>query len=139
MTPDTDLALDDIQLGELSIWLRPDREDVIQVDPPQAYGIVQYAHTLAMLEREGWPRRALFPHGGNQMSIAIAGGFGLGELRSRRILPGNHVLRALGGLWGWELAELATQAFNLGDRLRSEVIVASRPPYEKAKARGRRP
>jgi len=28
MTPDTDLALDDIQLGELSIWLRPDREGI---------------------------------------------------------------------------------------------------------------
>src|SRR5207253_7540509 len=46
--------------------LHPERNDVIQVDPPQAYGIVQYARTLAMLERHGWPRRALFPHGGNQ-------------------------------------------------------------------------
>jgi L-alanine-DL-glutamate epimerase-like enolase superfamily enzyme len=62
--------------------LRPDRDDVIQVDPPQAYGIVQYARTLAMLEREGWPRRALFPHGGNQMSVAITGGFGLGGAES---------------------------------------------------------
>jgi len=58
--------------------LRPDRNDVIQVDPPHAYGIVQYAHTIAMLERDGWPRQALFPHGGNQMSLAVAGGFGLG-------------------------------------------------------------
>src|SRR5262249_3274222 len=58
--------------------LRPDRNDVIQVDPPQAYGIVQYARTVAMVERHGWPRSALFPHGGNQMSLAIAGGFGLG-------------------------------------------------------------
>jgi len=62
--------------------LRPDRQDVIQVDPPQAYGIVQYAKTLAMLERHGWPRAALFPHGGNQMSLAIAGGFGLGGAES---------------------------------------------------------
>jgi hypothetical protein len=31
---------------------------VIQVDPPQAYGIVQYGHTVAMLERRGWPRSA---------------------------------------------------------------------------------
>src|SRR5262249_17450957 len=51
--------------------LRPDRNDVIQVDPPQAYGIVQYARTVAMVERRGWPRTALFPHGGNQMSLAL--------------------------------------------------------------------
>jgi L-alanine-DL-glutamate epimerase-like enolase superfamily enzyme len=62
--------------------LKPERNDVIQVDPPQAYGVVQYARTVAMLERQGWPRRALFPHGGNQMSLAIAGGFGLGGAES---------------------------------------------------------
>jgi D(-)-tartrate dehydratase len=62
--------------------LKPERRDVIQVDPPQAYGIVQYAQTVAMLERHGWPRSALFPHGGNQMSLAIAGGFGLGGAES---------------------------------------------------------
>jgi len=62
--------------------LKPERRDVIQVDPPQAYGIVQYAQTVAMLEGHGWPRTALFPHGGNQMSLAIAGGFGLGGAES---------------------------------------------------------
>jgi D(-)-tartrate dehydratase len=62
--------------------LRPERNDVIQVDPPQAYGIVQYARTVEMLARHGWPRRALFPHGGNQMSLAIAAGFGLGGAES---------------------------------------------------------
>jgi L-alanine-DL-glutamate epimerase-like enolase superfamily enzyme len=60
---------------------RSDR-DVIQIDPPQAYGITQYARTLAMLETRGWPRAALFPHGGNQMSLAIAAGFGLGGAES---------------------------------------------------------
>jgi L-alanine-DL-glutamate epimerase-like enolase superfamily enzyme len=60
---------------------RADR-DVVQVDPPQAYGIVQYARSLAMLEARGWPRGALFPHGGNQMSLAIAAGFGLGGSES---------------------------------------------------------
>jgi L-alanine-DL-glutamate epimerase-like enolase superfamily enzyme len=60
---------------------RNDR-DLIQVDPPQAYGIVQYARTIAMLEARGWPRSALFPHGGNQMSLAIAAGFGLGGAES---------------------------------------------------------
>jgi L-alanine-DL-glutamate epimerase-like enolase superfamily enzyme len=62
--------------------LRPERNDVIQIDPPQAYGIVQYARTLDMLARHGWPRSAFFPHGGNQMSLAIAAGFGLGGAES---------------------------------------------------------
>jgi L-alanine-DL-glutamate epimerase-like enolase superfamily enzyme len=72
--------------------LRPERNDVIQVDPPHAYGIVQYARTVAMLERRGWPRSALFPHGGNQMSLAIAAGFGLAGAES---YPG--VFGAFGG------------------------------------------
>ena len=62
--------------------LKPERRDVIQVDPPQAYGIVQYARTLDMLKRHGWPRSLMFPHGGNQMSLAIAAGFGLGGAES---------------------------------------------------------
>jgi L-alanine-DL-glutamate epimerase-like enolase superfamily enzyme len=62
--------------------LKPARYDVIQIDPPQAYGIVQYARTLDMLARHGWPRSAMFPHGGNQMSLAIAAGFGLGGAES---------------------------------------------------------
>src|SRR5262249_20313543 len=62
--------------------LKPERRDVIQVDPPQAYGIVQYGKTVAMLEANGWQRASLFPHGGNQMSLAIAGGFGLGGAES---------------------------------------------------------
>jgi D(-)-tartrate dehydratase len=62
--------------------LKPERNDVIQVDPPQAYGIVQYARTLDALARHRWPRSLLFPHGGNQMSLAIAGGFGLGGAES---------------------------------------------------------
>jgi D(-)-tartrate dehydratase len=62
--------------------LKPERRDVIQVDPPQAYGIVQYARTLEALARHGWPRSLMFPHGGNQMSLAIAAGFGLGGAES---------------------------------------------------------
>jgi L-alanine-DL-glutamate epimerase-like enolase superfamily enzyme len=57
--------------------LRPDR-DIIQIDVPQSYGIVQFSRTLAMLERRGWSRKSVFPHGGNQMTLAIVGGFGLG-------------------------------------------------------------
>jgi D(-)-tartrate dehydratase len=66
--------------------------DFIQVDPPQAYGIAQYGETVAMLEGRGWSRDALFPHGGNQMSLAIAAGFGLGGAES---YPG--VFGAFGG------------------------------------------
>ena len=67
-------------------------KDIIQVDPPQAYGITQYARTLAMLEQRGWKRGSLFPHGGNQMSLHVAGGFGLGGAES---YPG--VFGAFGG------------------------------------------
>jgi len=66
--------------------------DVIQVDPPQAYGIVQYGRTLEMLAQHSWPRSALYPHGGNQMSLAIAAGFGLAGVES---YPG--VFGAFGG------------------------------------------
>ena len=45
-----------------------------------------------MLEAEGWSRAHLFPHGGNQMSLAIAAGFGLGGAES---YPG--VFGAFGG------------------------------------------
>jgi len=62
--------------------LKQQRQDVIQVDPPQAYGIVYYARTVDMLARHQWPRNLLFPHGGNQMSLAIAAGFGLGGAES---------------------------------------------------------
>ena len=35
-----------------------------------------------MLAPHGWPRTSLLPHGGNQMSLAIAAGFGLGGAES---------------------------------------------------------
>jgi L-alanine-DL-glutamate epimerase-like enolase superfamily enzyme len=88
--------------------LRADR-DIIQVDPPQAYGIAQYARTVAALEREGWSRASLFPHGGNQMSLAIAAGFGLGGAES---YPG--VFGAFGGFA--DDAKVAGGAITLSDR-----------------------
>jgi D(-)-tartrate dehydratase len=57
--------------------MRPDR-DIIQIDVPQSYGIVQFARTLDMLKRHKWQRHSIFPHGGNQMTLAIVAGFGLG-------------------------------------------------------------
>ena len=87
---------------------RSDR-DIIQIDPPQAYGITQYARTVAMLERQGWRRTSLFPHGGNQMSLAIAAGFGLGGAES---YPG--VFGDFGGFAGD--AVIANGAITLSDR-----------------------
>ena len=57
--------------------LRADR-DIIQTDVPQSYGIVQFSHTLEAVKRLGWDRKSFFPHGGNQMTLHIVGGFGLG-------------------------------------------------------------
>jgi L-alanine-DL-glutamate epimerase-like enolase superfamily enzyme len=88
--------------------LRPDR-DIIQVDPPQAYGICQYGRTIEMLAREGWGRGSLFPHGGNQMSLAIAAGFGLGGAES---YPG--VFGAFGGFA--DDAKVENGAITLSDR-----------------------
>ena len=87
---------------------RADR-DIIQVDPPQAYGICQYARTIEMLARHGWPRAALFPHGGNQMSLAIAAGFGLGGAES---YPG--VFGDFGGFA--DDAKIESGAVSLSDR-----------------------
>jgi L-alanine-DL-glutamate epimerase-like enolase superfamily enzyme len=57
--------------------MRADR-DIIQIDVPQSYGIAQFARTLAMLKERGWSPASVFPHGGNQMTLHIVGGFGLG-------------------------------------------------------------
>ncbi|MGZ5234654.1 MAG: enolase C-terminal domain-like protein [Burkholderiales bacterium] len=57
--------------------LRADR-DILQIDVPQSYGVVQFARTLDALQRHGWKRSSVFPHGGNQMTLHIVGGFGLG-------------------------------------------------------------
>ncbi len=89
--------------------LRPERNDVIQIDPPQAYGIVQYARTLEMLAGHGWPRSCMFPHGGNQMSLAIAAGFGLGGAES---YPG--VFGDFGGFA--DDARIENGAISLSDR-----------------------
>ena len=57
--------------------MREDR-DIIQIDVPQSYGITQFSRTLDMLKRHKWNRQSIFPHGGNQMTLHIVGGFGLG-------------------------------------------------------------
>ena len=57
--------------------LRPDR-DILQMDIPQSYGIVQFSRTLSMLKGQGWQRSSIYPHGGNLMTLAVVAGFGLG-------------------------------------------------------------
>ncbi|HEY4253368.1 MAG TPA: enolase C-terminal domain-like protein [Roseomonas sp.] len=57
--------------------LRPDR-DILQIDPPQAFGIGTFARIVALAEANGFSRAQIYPHGGNQMSLAVVGGFGLG-------------------------------------------------------------
>ena len=53
-------------------------QDLIQVDPPQSYGMHAYASMVLQLEGMGWNARCHFPHGGNQMSLALVSGLGLG-------------------------------------------------------------
>jgi hypothetical protein len=62
-----------IQFGRLRA-----SSDIIQIDVPQSYGITQFAKTLQMMQELGWDRTAVFPHGGNLMTLAIVAGFGLG-------------------------------------------------------------
>ncbi|MGH7056341.1 MAG: mandelate racemase/muconate lactonizing enzyme family protein [Acetobacteraceae bacterium] len=57
--------------------MRPDR-DWLQFDCALSYGLCEYLRTLAMLAAHGWSARRCIPHGGHQMSLAIAAGLGLG-------------------------------------------------------------
>jgi L-alanine-DL-glutamate epimerase-like enolase superfamily enzyme len=52
--------------------------DWLQFDCALAYGLVEYLRTLAMLRDYGWSPSRCVPHGGHQMSLAIAAGLGLG-------------------------------------------------------------
>jgi L-alanine-DL-glutamate epimerase-like enolase superfamily enzyme len=57
--------------------MRADR-DWLQFDCALSYGLVEYLRTLKMLEQHGWSASRCVPHGGHQMSLAIAAGLGLG-------------------------------------------------------------
>ncbi len=52
--------------------------DWLQFDCALSYGLVEYLRTLEMLDRHGWSASRCIPHGGHQMSLAIAAGLGLG-------------------------------------------------------------
>jgi L-alanine-DL-glutamate epimerase-like enolase superfamily enzyme len=57
--------------------MRHDR-DWLQFDCALSYGLVEYLRTLDMLKDYGWSPSRCVPHGGHQMSLAIAAGLGLG-------------------------------------------------------------
>jgi len=57
--------------------MRADR-DWLQFDCALSYGLVEYLRTLDMLKDNGWSPSRCIPHGGHQMSLAIAAGLGLG-------------------------------------------------------------
>jgi D(-)-tartrate dehydratase len=57
--------------------MRKDR-DWLQFDCALSYGLVEYLRTLDMLKEHGWSPSRCVPHGGHQMSLAIAAGLGLG-------------------------------------------------------------
>jgi L-alanine-DL-glutamate epimerase-like enolase superfamily enzyme len=57
--------------------MRPDR-DFLQFDCALSYGLCEYQRTLEAVEAAGWSRTRCIPHGGHQMSLAIAAGLGLG-------------------------------------------------------------
>jgi len=57
--------------------MRADR-DWLQFDCALSYGLVEYLRTLDMLKDYGWSASRCIPHGGHQMSLAIAAGLGLG-------------------------------------------------------------
>jgi D(-)-tartrate dehydratase len=52
--------------------------DWLQFDCALSYGLVEYLRTLDMLKEYGWSPSRCVPHGGHQMSLAIAAGLGLG-------------------------------------------------------------
>lgn len=57
--------------------MRPER-DWLQFDCALSYGLVEYLRTLRVLDEHGWSSRRVVPHGGHQMSLAIAAGLHLG-------------------------------------------------------------
>ncbi|MBN8921114.1 MAG: mandelate racemase, partial [Rhizobiales bacterium] len=52
---------------------RADR-DILQIDPPQAYGITAMPQYVSLLEQHGCDRKSLWPHGGNLMSFNVVAG-----------------------------------------------------------------
>jgi len=52
--------------------------DYLQFDCALSYGLVEYLRTLDVIKAHGWSSRRVVPHGGHQMSLALAAGLHLG-------------------------------------------------------------
>ena len=61
--------------------LRPDL-DWVQLDPALGYGLTEYLRFIDVVERMGWSRRRLIPHGGHQLALNIAVGLQTGGSES---------------------------------------------------------
>lgn len=57
--------------------MRPKR-DIFQMDPGLSYGITEYGRMIAVLESQGFDRRAMIPHGGHLINLHVVVGLGLG-------------------------------------------------------------
>ena len=53
-------------------------KDWLQFDCALSYGLVEYLKIIEMLKKYNWDTSRCIPHGGHQMSLAIAAGLGLG-------------------------------------------------------------
>ena len=53
-------------------------KDWLQFDCALSYGLVEYLKIIRMLKEYNWDISRCIPHGGHQMSLAIAAGLGLG-------------------------------------------------------------
>ena len=53
-------------------------KDWLQFDCALSYGLVEYLKILDMIKEFGWSTKRCIPHGGHQMSLAIAAGLNLG-------------------------------------------------------------
>ena len=53
-------------------------KDWLQFDCALSYGLVEYLKIIDMLKDNNWDVSRCIPHGGHQMSLAIAAGLGLG-------------------------------------------------------------
>jgi L-alanine-DL-glutamate epimerase-like enolase superfamily enzyme len=57
--------------------MRPGK-DLFQMDPALGYGLGEFGRMVAAMEKAGYSRRDLFPHGGHMIALHIVVGLGLG-------------------------------------------------------------
>lgn len=57
-------------------------EIILQPDPPLAYGVTGMTEILSVAAKHGVPRSAIYPHGGNMMSLHTVAGLGLAAVEA---------------------------------------------------------